>query len=56
MKETMAVVGLLLPLVGCSSARLPVVLEVLDGSSQKLRQNFNADKDRPRAVALLSPL
>lgn len=56
MKTTFAALGLLLPLVGCSAGRLRVELDLLDGSPLTLRENFNADKDRPRMVALLSPV
>jgi hypothetical protein len=42
--------------VGNANDNEPAVLTDLSGSMDALRERFNAEKDRPRIVALLSPL
>jgi len=44
------------PAAGTSKAPAVAELNDLNGSLEMLRERFNADKDRPRIVALLSPL
>jgi hypothetical protein len=55
MKITLALAMCLTPAVGCHMVSHRVELLDLKESIQPMRERFNAAKDRPRVVALLSP-
>lgn len=48
------IVAFLAVFAGCHSPR--VELAMLDSSAEPLQTRFNAEKDRPRVLALFSPV
>lgn len=55
MKPTWLMMAVVLAPAGCQAGSGGLELIELRGSLRQLRERFNAEKDRPRAVALLSP-
>ena len=55
MRRLILIAAVVVVVAGCQPDAGAVRLVPLRGSENPLRERFNADRDRPRIVALLSP-